>query len=157
MDSVVFEGRSYSPEEEIIPFGDKKCILLEFSSGRYQKDEYRKFVKKALQAGLTPIIAHMERYPAVQNSPELVSELVKDGAYIQVNCDSILENDSKVICETAKILLKKGSVDLVCSDAHDMGGRVTKMKKCYVYIKKKYGLKTAKLLFHGNAKYLMKD
>ena len=155
LDSVVFDEKCYSPKEEIIPFGNKKCILLEFSSGRYQKDEYKIFIKKALQAGLTPIIAHIERYPAVQNSPELVSELIQDGAYIQVNCDSVLENDSTVVYETAKILLKDGNVDLICSDVHDMGRRVSNMKKCYAFVKKKYGLKTAKLLFHGNAEYLM--
>ncbi|WP_026524035.1 tyrosine-protein phosphatase [Butyrivibrio sp. MB2005] len=156
-DFVEFDGKRYSSKEEIIPFGNKKCILLEFSSGRNQKDEYGKFIKKVMMAGLTPIIAHAERYPAVQANPELIYELRKAGAYIQVNCDSILENGSKRVCETADILLKNDCVDIVCSDVHDMCGRVINMKKCFNYVKKKYGIETAKLLFHDNAEYLIKN
>ena len=156
VDSVIFDDTSYSPKEEIVPFGNKKCILLEFSSNKYQKDEFERFIKKALQAGFTPIIAHTERYPAVQNDPKLALEMKKEGAFVQVNCDSLLDKDSKVICDTAKNLMKSNLVDIICSDTHNQNERSTKLKKCYSFVKKKYGSETAKLLFHDNAEYLMK-
>ena len=92
-----------------------------------------------------------------KDNPECVSELKSFGAYIQINCDSILQNDTKKICETAKILLRNKCVDIVCSDAHDMSGRIINMKKCFFFVKKKFGLETAKLLFHDNAEYLIKN
>ena len=155
LDLVEFDDKCYSPKEEIIPFGSRRCILLEFSSLRYQKDKYGIFIKKAIQAGLTPIVAHIERYQDVQNDPQMVSEIKKDGAYIQINCDSLLGRDSKIICETAGILMKDGYVDIVCSDSHDMNDRIVNMKKCYSFVRKKYGAQAAKSVFCDNAKYLI--
>lgn len=150
-DEVVYENRRYNPREEIIPFGKHNCILLEFSSGRMQSDEFEIFIEKASQAGLTPILAHVERYPAVQERPTIVYKMRKLGAYIQVNCEPLLAKSKSRECETAHALVQNEMVDIVSSDVHDLEMREPNLKKCYSLLKRKYGKRTADKLLRDNA------
>ena len=155
LEEVVFEDITYSPRNEIVPFGENKCILLEFSSNRMQDQEFELFVKKASHAGLTPIIAHVERYPAVQERPTIVCKMRDLGAYIQVNCASLLSKRSTKENEIAVALLKNGVVDMLASDAHDLEKRSPNIKKCYSFLEKRFGKNTADELLRDNARSLI--
>ncbi len=156
-DEVFFENKKYNPREEIRPFGEKKCILLEFSSGRMQNSEFEIFIKKASQAGLTPIIAHVERYPAVQKRPTIVYEMKEQGALVQVNCESLLFKTETTANKVVKELIKNELVDLVSSDCHNLYDRLPEMKKCYLFLKKEYGVSKADGLMRDNAFSLIYD
>lgn len=147
---IIYDEKKYSPKEEIIPYGKNKCILLEFSSGRMQELEFELYVKKASNAGLTPIIAHVERYPAVQERPTIVCKMRDLGAYIQVNCDSILSRGNSKEKQVAAELIKNRMVDILASDSHDLKMRSPNFKKCYNFLERKYGKKTANELLRDN-------
>ncbi|MCR4903063.1 MAG: hypothetical protein K6A23_09400 [Butyrivibrio sp.] len=153
---IIFEDKIYVPREEIIPFGIKNCILLEFSSTKVQREEFKFFIQKCIKAGLSPVIAHVERYPAVWNNPDIVTQFKKYGAYIQVNADAILGKESKQRNVMARELVEKGLADIVSSDAHDLEYRVPNMKKCYRFLKVRYGKAKADMLMHDNASFLIK-
>ncbi|MCR4902195.1 MAG: hypothetical protein K6A23_04995 [Butyrivibrio sp.] len=155
-EKIIYEDKEYFPKKEIMPIGKNNCILLEFSSGKIQKNEFEVFIKKSVSAGLTPIIAHVERYPAVWSNMTLVDNMKNYGAYIQVNADSILGKESRQRVDVARTLLKSGALDIVCSDAHDTEFRTPNMKKCYKYLKSKFGKDTAAKLMHDNAYKLVK-
>ena len=155
MEEVNYQDQKYNPESEILPFGNKKCILLEFSSNRLQDEEFEIFIKKASDAGLTPIIAHAERYPAVQKRPTIVDQMIDQGAYIQVNCENVLSRVKTLESETAKLLVRNGKADIISSDTHDLEFRSPNLKKCYAHIYKKYGKKTADDLLRNNASFLV--
>ena len=55
--------------------------------------------------GITPIIAHPERYLAVVNDPNLVLHWIELGCAVQMNSGSILGRFGQKILETARILL----------------------------------------------------
>ncbi len=154
-EEIVYEDISYIPREEILPFGQNKCILLEFSSDRMQDSEFEIFIQKASQAGLTPIIAHAERCPAVQDRPTIVYKLKDQGALIQVNCESLLVKSGTRAGDAAKVLADNKLVDLVSSDCHDFKRRPPNMKKCYAFLKKKYGVATADELLRNKANLLI--
>jgi protein-tyrosine phosphatase len=152
---LVYEDISYNPREEILPFGQKKCILLEFSSDRMQNSEFEIFIQKASQAGLTPIIAHAERCPAVQDRPTIVYKLRDQGALVQVNCESLIARAGTRAGDTANALVDNKLADVVSSDCHDLKRRPPNIKKCYAFLRKKYGVTTADRLLRDNANSLI--
>jgi protein-tyrosine phosphatase len=120
-----------------------------------QDKEFEEFIKRATRAGLTPVIAHAERYPAVRECPDIVAEMRGWGAYIQVNCDPILGKSGKEEQEVVKYLIQNEMADLVSSDAHDMQRRSPRLNKCYGVLKKKFGKNTADKLLLDNAEVLI--
>lgn len=150
-DEVIFDGKKFVPRDEIRPFGKHKCILLEFSSSRIQDSEFDLFIKKASQAGLTPIVAHAERCPAVQDRPTIVYRMKEQGALIQVNCESLLSKTDSKECQIAQGLVKHKLADIVSSDCHNLRDRLPEVRKCYLLLKKKYGISTADELMRERA------
>jgi protein-tyrosine phosphatase len=151
IDEVVFEEKKYFPKEELKFFGKNKCILLEFSSNKIQNSEFEIFIRKASQAGFTPIIAHAERYPAVQDSPSIVYKMKEQGALVQVNCESLLSKAGTIECLTAQNLVKYKLADIVSSDCHNLRERQPEIRKCYFFLKRKYGISTADKLMRDTA------
>jgi protein-tyrosine phosphatase len=73
----------------------------------------------ALQlAGGWPILAHAERYPAVQGNPWLLSGAAAAGVLIQVNAGALLGRAGDSARHTAEQLLHMRLVHLLASDAH---------------------------------------
>jgi protein-tyrosine phosphatase len=155
-EAVFFEDDQYFPEEEIFSFGHSRCILLEFSSNHIQKDEMYEYTELALKSGLTPVIAHAERYPYIQNKPGFTRYLRNEGAYIQVNADAVIGNDTKERINTARKLVHAGYADLIASDAHDLDRRRPSLKKCYGYLKRRIGKESADMLMNETALKLLK-
>ncbi len=150
-DEVIVDGEKLVPRDEIRSFGKRKCILLEFSSSRIQDSEFDLFIKKASQAGLTPIVAHAERYPAVQDRPTIVYRMKEQGALVQVNCESLLSRTDSKECQTAQGLVKHKLADIVSSDCHNLRERLPEVRKCYLLLKKKYGISIADELMRERA------
>jgi protein-tyrosine phosphatase len=69
-------------------------------------------------AGVTPIIAHPERYPFVQERPELAGQWFAAGAWLQVTAAALLGERSRREAESAEALCRRGWVHLLGSDAH---------------------------------------
>ena len=149
--TIFFEGREYEPQKEVIPFGAKRCILLEFSTGLRDVNELKNFVTKAVDAGLTPIIAHAERYLIVQNNIHALDEVKALGANVQVNVDALLGLESKDICSTAKRLVAEKIADIVASDSHDPERRKPRLDRCFKYLKRKVGEEQSHALMRDKA------
>ncbi|SEW41916.1 CpsB/CapC family capsule biosynthesis tyrosine phosphatase [[Clostridium] fimetarium] len=99
----------------------------------------RASINNILQAGLIPIIAHIERYECMVKNIEYVEELRDMGAVIQVNAASILGQGGRGVKSYTKKLLKNQYIDVVATDAHSDGNRAPRMDECAAYIEKKYG------------------
>jgi protein-tyrosine phosphatase len=68
--------------------------------------------------GITPIIAHPERYIYIQQHPEKVKDFLKIGCLLQGNYMSLFGKYGKKAKKTLKILLKEGYISFLCSDIH---------------------------------------
>lgn len=100
--------------------------------------------------GITPIIAHPERYIEIQCEP-LIMEVYKDrGILAQVNSGSIAGIYGMKIKKTVMRLIKEGWVQFVASDAHSAVRRNPDMSKEAAIIEKKFGLKMHNDLFTLN-------
>ncbi len=69
---------------------------------------------------VTPIIAHVERYPAVIRNIRAAEKLVELGAILQLDASSLFE---KLYMKTAKKLIKKELISVVSSDCHNTHSR----------------------------------
>ncbi len=65
---------------------------------------------------IRPILAHCERYPAVQRDPRLAYAAVEAGCRLQVNIASLLDKGRKKLILR---LLDQGLISFLASDCHD--------------------------------------
>ena len=69
--------------------------------------------------GITPIITHPERNEVLSRHPSLLYELVRGGAYAQVTGASLTGLFGSAIKRAAEMMVSKGLVQIIASDAHD--------------------------------------
>ena len=75
-------------------------------------------VGELARRGLTPILAHPERNPEVQDQPRLVQTLVDAGALVQVTAGSLDGRLGAAAKVAAEHLLELSLVHLIATDAH---------------------------------------
>jgi len=73
--------------------------------------------------GIVPIIAHPERYRAIQKDPHRLDALLQQGALIQLVAGSLIGMQGNTARRTAEDLLKKGLIHCIASDAHCLSMR----------------------------------
>lgn len=128
---------------------DSSYALLEFpilEIPRYSNN----ILDGLLKEGLTPLIAHPERYPEVQEEPGLVGRFIYRGCLMQVNSGSITGIYGKAATRTAKTLIQHHMVHLVASDCHTPGRRSPRLKEARNLVQKWMGTEVATQLFETN-------
>jgi protein-tyrosine phosphatase len=74
-------------------------------------------------AGFIPMLAHPERYRTFQKDPERLGALVRQGILAQITASSLVGMQGNTARRTAELLLKKGYVHCIASDAHGLHKR----------------------------------
>ena len=105
---------------EVLHFDGSNEFLLELSVGarssRY--DDYERTIFELQGMGYEVIIAHPERYQAIQRNMELADELVRMGCKLQVSTDFMAGGRFGKERRPAIEMLKDGLVSYMASDAH---------------------------------------
>lgn len=109
-------------EGQALTLAGSKYILVEFGVGDPYSHIFQA-VQDIIYAGYLPILAHVERYEAVANHLERAKELVKAGAYLQINARSFTGSFLNKKASFCIKLLKAGLVYFVASDCHDLKSR----------------------------------
>jgi protein-tyrosine phosphatase len=73
--------------------------------------------------GIIPIVAHPERYRAIQQDPHRLAALLQQGALAQLTASSLIGMQGNTIRRCAETLLKKGLIHCIASDAHGLHRR----------------------------------
>jgi protein-tyrosine phosphatase len=73
--------------------------------------------------GIVPVIAHPERYRAIQKDPNRLAALLQQGALAQIAAGSLIGMQGNTARRTAEDLLKKGLIHCIASDAHGLSKR----------------------------------
>lgn len=130
-----------------------RAVLVEFSM-----DTSYVYIKNAvlnLQGiGFLPILAHIERYPALARI-ERVEELVDMGMKVQANADSITGKNGWRIKRYLMKLMQEELIDFAATDAHDLKRRPPGMDSCMKYLERKVGSEYSRRLCTDNAKRLL--
>ena len=149
-------------ENHIIPkLNDTRYALIEFSMSTPYR-EIHIALSKVLMLGITPVIAHIERYHALENDEKKVRELINMGCYTQINSSSILKpklfgDTYKFMKKRARYFLDRDLVHVVASDMHNLEDRRPYMKEAYDLISKNYGKEKAQELFEINPSKIIED
>lgn len=75
-------------------------------------------VTQLVERGVTPLLAHPERNPEVQDRPQRIAQLVESGALVQITAASLDGVRDRSAQATALRLLDLGLVHVIASDAH---------------------------------------
>lgn len=106
-------------EGELLGINESSYLLIEFPFTRPWPPLLKDAIYMLRVAGGLPIIAHAERYPAVQADPKILLPLVELGLLVQVNAEALTETYQSASARTAETLVRGKLVHLVASDAHD--------------------------------------
>lgn len=133
-------------EGKCLFLGESKYALIEFDPNATAY-EIENTVIKLLRKGITPIIAHVERYSALIKDASLVTALKEHGALFQANARAVLKFKFGKGARFLKQALKRGLIDLVASDAHNDSSFPPTLSAAYAHVSKKYGEAYANRVF----------
>ena len=157
-------------EVELLPGAEVLCVpqtlelarmgrLPTLGTGRYVLTEFyfdagAGFMEETLQAlrkyGYLPVVAHPERYGAVQRDPELAARWFHRGIVLQVNKGSVLGTFGRRAEETAIRMLYRGIVHIIASDAHSPHMRTTDLGGVRRWCQEHLGQEYTKILLEDN-------
>lgn len=140
---------------EIPTYGDAgRFCLIEFPMGYLPM--YTDEVLFDLQTkGITPIIAHPERYAAVMENPSMVFGWLEQGCLVQVNTGSILGRFGREVVAAAEILLTHDWAQFVASDGHSMRRRPLDLPEAHTALVKLLGAQRARELVEDNPREML--
>lgn len=131
---VAYEpGLAEMPGIQELCIGTTKNMLLELPFYPWNRMLLHQLYDLIGQVGVTPVLAHMERYFFCQDK-KLFNEILELGLPVQVGTDILTRAGSP-----AMKLLRKGRAHLVASDCHDLQYRKPNLGQALAYVKKKLG------------------
>ncbi len=109
------------------------------------------------EAGIYPIIAHPERYGAVQKDKLLAKKWVESGYILQLNKDSFSGGFGYKAKKAAHRMIKDKLAAFIASDAHNLSSRSPGMSAIYSELSKKYGADYISKIKNRSFQYFISD
>lgn len=111
-------------------------LLLEMPFMEWSKVEYDEVILLMGNFAITPIIAHINRYINYGNNLKYIKKLQKEGCLLQLNSEYFIDKKTE---RKAIKFVKKGLVDLIGSDMHNVSSRPQTLGKTISIIMEKCG------------------
>ena len=157
-------------EVELLPGAEVLCVpqtmelaktgrLPTLGTGRYVLTEFyfdasAGFMEETLhglrQMGYLPVVAHPERYGAVQRDPELAARWFHRGIVLQINKGSVLGAFGRRAEDAAVRMLCRGNAHIIASDAHSPHVRTTDLQPVRHWCLDHLGQAYTKILLEDN-------
>ena len=102
---------------KLLTLANSRYLLVEFSFSE-EIDFIWSILRGLLEIGVTPIVAHPERYDALQNLPDILCDWVDAGVHLQINKGSLFGSFGTPAERMAVAMLQHDLVSFVASDAH---------------------------------------
>jgi protein-tyrosine phosphatase len=137
-----------------VPYPPGNAVLLEFYASQLPLTLEQSFARLR-KCGLTPVIAHPERAPALWDDPDRLERLLDVGAAALLDTAAVVGKYGKRPERAAWDFLERGLYTAACSDAHrpsDVAGVQEGMAR----IAARYGPEELSLLFHDGPRNILK-
>jgi protein-tyrosine phosphatase len=115
-----------------------RYLLLELWNNSWLPETER-VIFELRAAGIVPIIAHPERYHAIQQNPDRLTALLRQGALAQLMAGSLTGIQGNITRRTAETLLKKRLIHCIASDAHGLQKRPLAVVQSLQYARRLLG------------------
>ncbi|MBO5868498.1 MAG: hypothetical protein J6Q54_06295 [Oscillospiraceae bacterium] len=131
-----FSGLSCSEEMISLQLGNTGLLLIEMPFTPWSEHIIHEICEIPATLGLTPVLAHIDRYLANNQLPKHLNNLISCGVYLQCNADSFLSwrTRGKVLK-----LMKNGYIQFLGSDCHNLTSRKPQLGEAAKVIQKKLG------------------
>ena len=131
-----FRGMS---ETEILPqltIDGKHCILIEMPPAPWSDSMYRELADIWYKRGITPVIAHIDRYIRPFRTYQIPEYLARMPVLVQANASFFLNSRTRRL---ALRLLRSGRIHLLGSDCHNLTNRPPRLGEAAQVIEKYLG------------------
>ena len=123
-------------------------------------DEDLSFMDEMLRelsdAGYTPVVAHPERYEAIQRDPRILEHWFHQGYVVQLNKGSLLGAFGRRAEHTAHTILRAGLAHVIASDAHSATRRTPHMEGLIRWLDRHISPEYARILTEENPKRIIR-
>lgn len=135
-----------NPNIDELKIAGSNYILIEhpFSSS-FSENTYDRLMNMYCDYGAKPILAHIERYPALMDDPYKLEDYINMGCLTQVNISSFVDSHRSVKKKLIK-LLNTGHIHLIGSDCHNLSSRAPEYENGIKEIIKKSGQEAVDVL-----------
>ena len=124
-----------------------KHLLVEMPFSPWKPSMLEELYMLRIKQGITPIIAHIDRYFGFFKM-DMLYDLLDNGVKIQMNADAFLRFSTR---RRALDLLSMGMVSYIGSDTHNMGRRAPQIGAAIAEIEKRLGSEAIDMILsNGN-------
>jgi len=131
-------------EEEWLPLGGSKYVLLEFPPGDVPAHA-AEVVHELAVLGCTAVVAHPEHNRRIAAEPDTLYRLVEAGALAQVTSLSLMGRHGPRVRSTALELCRRNLVHFVATDAHNRRWRPFLLREAYERVRRELGEERARM------------
>lgn len=131
-----------------------KYALVEF---KFHEEEelIRDYLSEMIAAGYKPIVAHLERYEAVQENELFAFDMADMGCVLQMNKGSIAGKFGQRAEKAAWRMLDQKLINIVASDAHRSDVRTPALDGAARVIESEYSKQMRDVLFEKNPERIL--
>ena len=133
----------------IIPLGGSRYVLIELAANAVPPMIEQPLYRVQLD-GWVPIIAHPERNIVLQQKPELLTDLIKHGARMQITAASLTGEFGGAAQSAARTFLERRLVHFVATDAHNVERRPPRARAALAALRELAGDSVADALSRAN-------
>ena len=130
--------------------------LVEFALQERSESVYRK-LEIITAEGLTPIIAHPERYAFIAADPAAPLKLKKMGCLLQINKGSLKKKFGRTAYVISQSLVEREYADFVASDAHSPYIRTPFLADAYEIVSELRSSRYAEILLRTNPEKVIRN
>ncbi len=161
----IYPGHEIFATDDLIePIKRKKLLtlcnsdypLVEFAFKERSESVYQK-LQILVAEGLTPIVAHPERYAFVFENGSAPLMLKKLGCLLQINKGSLKKSFGANACDVSQALIRREVADFVASDAHSPYMRTPYLADAHEIICELHSEQYADLLLSINPGKILKN
>lgn len=140
----------------ICTMADTKYVLIEFSP-RVSYNELYSAVREFVQGRYRPVIAHVERYQCLTRQLDRIAELTENGAYLQMNADSMTGSMFDGQTKWCRKLVTEGYISVIGTDAHNIDDRAPYVQQTIEWMRKKLDAESMEMMLHGNGELMLEN
>lgn len=141
---------------KLLTLAGSRYLLMEFG---FHDDAYYmdRVLRDVLNTGVTPILAHPERYKALQSLPDIMVDWVCSGVHMQINKGSLSGFFGKESFRLAVTMLDHDLASFIASDAHRADQRTPVLADAYRWVASHYSERLAQRLLRRNPERVLRN